>query len=65
MIIMQENCSKWQYMDTFISWNNQSLELLKKKKRKFLGGSGGILPRKILKVETKSVQSEAFWRQIS
>ena len=34
MIIMQENCSKWQYIDTLISWNNQSLELLKKKKKK-------------------------------
>ena len=33
---------------------NQSLELLmEKKKRKFVGGSGGMLPRKILKIETK------------
>ena len=38
-----------------------------KKKRKFLGGSGGMLPWKILKFlksRLKSVQSEAFWRQI-
>ena len=43
----------------------QSLELLKeKKRRKFLGGSGGMPPRKILKVGLKFVQSEAFWRQI-
>ena len=32
---------------------NQSLELLKNKKRKFLGRCRGMLPRKILKVETK------------
>ena len=31
----------------------QSLELLQKKKREFLGRSGGMLPRKILKVKTK------------
>ena len=39
-----------------LSWRNsmfQSLELLKEKKRKFLGGSGGMPPRKFLKVETK------------
>ena len=31
----------------------RSWELLKKKKRNYLGGSGGMLPRKILKVKTK------------
>ena len=32
---------------------SQSLELLTEKKRKFLGGSGSMLPQKIFKVETK------------
>ena len=40
----------WYTADNFM---HQSLELLKKKKRKFLGGSRGLLPRKILKVKTK------------
>ena len=33
--------------------NFQSLELLMEKKRKFPGGSGGMLPQKVLKVVTK------------
>ena len=35
-----------------------------KKKRKFLGGSGGMAPGQLWKSRPKSVQFEAFWRQI-
>ena len=43
----------------------RSWELLKKKKkRKYLGGSGGMVPGKFWKSRQKSVQFEAFWRQI-
>ena len=57
----------------FSAYTKQSLELLTKKKRGNFqerwegsgregGGSGSMLPQKILK--KKSVPFEAFWRQI-
>ena len=51
-----------------LSWRNsmfQSLELLKEKKEEISkGGPGACPPRKFWKLRLKSVQSEAFWRQI-
>ena len=55
---LMESQSKGSFLESddprFSEMCIQSLELLKeKKKRKFLEGPGGILSRKILKVETK------------
>ena len=55
-LILLQLCIDFTRSSVSLSWRNsmfQRLELLKEKKRKFLGGSGGMLPRKILKVETK------------
>ena len=45
MIIMQENCSKWQYFDAYISWNKFSEPgIAKEKKEEISRGVRGYTP---------------------